>query len=334
MLKSKKASLSIIRIACIVIVLVALLGVGIFTSKLSLKNVTIVLANNYEMNVLTTKKTISEILEENHIVLLPEENVVPSLDAELTDEKTITITNNNKEEKEEISLAKTSEEVTMDELLQEYTSAVTEKIITEEQEIPFETVTQGDTRGTETKVVQNGEKGIKEITYSAKYKDNEEIEKNVVEEKVVKEPINQIVEKVQVAKVTSRSASERVATSNVDIASASSAIAKKVQGKTPVVKNFNTSAYCACVKCCGKSNGITASGAKATAWHTVAAGSGYPIGTIIYIPALKDKPNGGWFVVQDRGGAISNSKLDIYMGSHSQAIQFGRKTLECYVYYM
>lgn len=105
-----------------------------------------------------------------------------------------------------------------------------------------------------------------------------------------------------------------------------------MEGITPVVKSFNTSAYDACVKCCGKTNGITASGAKASAWYTVAAGSGYPMGTVIYIPALKDKPNGGWFIVQDRGGAISNSKLDIYMNTHEQALQFGRKTLECYVY--
>jgi len=56
------------------------------------------------------------------------------------------------------------------------------------------------------------------------------------------------------------------------------------------------------------------------------------MGTVIYIPALKDKPNGGWFVVQDRGGAISNSKLDIYMGSHSSALQYGRRNLEAYIY--
>ena len=102
---------------------------------------------------------------------------------------------------------------------------------------------------------------------------------------------------------------------------------------TPTVVNMNTSAYCSCAKCCGKSNGITSSGAKATEWCTVAAGSGYPIGTVIYIPALSSAPNGGWFVVQDRGGAISNNRIDIFMGSHAAALQFGRRNLECYVYY-
>ena len=34
-------------------------------------------------------------------------------------------------------------------------------------------------------------------------------------------------------------------------------VEKKVQGITPTVRTLNTSAYCACMKCCGKTNGIT-----------------------------------------------------------------------------
>lgn len=86
------------------------------------------------------------------------------------------------------------------------------------------------------------------------------------------------------------------------------------------------------MSCCGKTNGITASGAPASEWYTLAAGSVYPIGTVIYIPYFKDKPNGGWFVVQDRDGAISSDRLDIFYDSHSAALQFGRRYLECYVY--
>lgn len=109
-------------------------------------------------------------------------------------------------------------------------------------------------------------------------------------------------------------------------------LSKKVAGITPTVRNLNTSSYCACEECCGKTDGITASGELATAWYTVAAGKGYKMGTIIYIPALADKPNQGWFIVQDRGGAISDDKLDIYLNTHSEALQYGRKTWECYIY--
>ena len=107
---------------------------------------------------------------------------------------------------------------------------------------------------------------------------------------------------------------------------------QEVENITPITTTLNTSAYCSCEICCGKTDGKTASGKMATAWHTVAAGKDYPIGTIIYIPALVDKPNGGWFVVEDRGGAISSEKLDVFFNTHEEAIQFGRKSLEAYIY--
>ena len=105
-----------------------------------------------------------------------------------------------------------------------------------------------------------------------------------------------------------------------------------VEGITPTITTLNTSAYCSCEMCCGKSDGITASGEKATAWYTVAAGRQYAIGTMIYIPALENAPNEGWFKVEDRGGAISDDKLDIFFSSHSEALAYGRKDLECYIY--
>lgn len=86
-------------------------------------------------------------------------------------------------------------------------------------------------------------------------------------------------------------------------------------------KTFNVSAYCGCSKCCGKSNLITASGAKATQGVTIAASSNYVFGTKIYLEGL------GTYTVQDRGGAIKGNKIDVYFNSHSQALEFGRKNI-------
>ena len=109
-------------------------------------------------------------------------------------------------------------------------------------------------------------------------------------------------------------------------------LAQRVEGMNPTIVTFSTTAYCSCELCCDKTDGITASGERTTPWYTLSAGSAYPLGTIIYIPALSDKPNGGWFIVQDRGGAISDDRLDIYLSTHEEALQYGRRTLECYVY--
>ncbi len=314
------------------ILLIFACGAGAMATNAKIRNVKIVLSNQYEINVLTTKTKISDILEENHIVVLPEENVVPNIDSELSENKTITITKASKEGQDGIKLAEANSEVSIEQLLGDY-APVIEKIITEQVEIPFETITKNASseEGT-SKVITKGKNGLKEIIYRAKFKNDVEIERIVLSETIIEEPVNQVVQ-INKEAVTSRSNVER--TKLVELPKTSdNSLAKKVEGKTPIVKTFNTSAYCSCTKCCGKTSNTTSSGVAPSTWHTIAAGTAYPLGTIIYIPALQDKPNGGWFIVQDRGGSISSNKLDIYMGSHTQALQYGRKNLECYVYEM
>lgn len=329
MMKNEKASLSVRKIALVTILFIFICGVGVMATNIKLSNVKIVLSNNYEMNVLTTKLKVNDILEENHIVVLPDERVVPNLDSEISENKTITITK-TLEGQDVIKLAEANSEVSIEQLLGEY-APVIEKVITEKVEIPFETVTKDSSNDTDgvSRILTKGKNGLKEITYRLKLKNDIEIERVTLSETIIENPTTQVVE-INKAVVTTRSSNER--TIQNPATHSDNILAKRVKGKTPTVKTFNTSAYCSCEKCCGKTSGVTSSGATPTTWYTIATGKAYPIGTIIYIPALKDKPNGGWFIVEDRGGSITNNKIDIYMGTHTQAIQYGRKSLECYVY--
>ena len=321
-----KASVSLFKILGISLILIFVTSIGVMATSAKIVNVKIVLSSGYEMTVLTAKTNVGDILKENHITILEDEVSVPSINEEISDNKTIKI---SKATEVEQKVAEVEESISTEQILSTYNSTV-EKIIVEQVVIPYETITKEATGEgkKQNKIVQNGVDGLKEVTYKVKIQNDVEIARKEISSVIIKEPVNKIVE-VRTIQVTSRSTVNR--TSNPAL-TASTTLAKSVEGITPTVKSFNTSAYCSCAKCCGKTNGITASGAKATAWYTLAAGKGYKMGTVIYIPALADKPNGGWFVVQDRGGAISNSKLDVYMGSHSQALQYGRKTLECYVY--
>ena len=79
-------------------------------------------------------------------------------------------------------------------------------------------------------------------------------------------------------------------------------------------------AYCPCVKCCGKTNGITASGTVATEGRTVA--STLPFGTKIYIEGVGER------IVEDRGGGITDGKIDLFMGSHEKALRHGVKKVD------
>lgn len=323
MKKDGKASISVLRILGICIMIIFVTSIGALATNAKLFSVKIILSNDYEMTVFTSKTNVAEILRENHVTLEEDETVSPKLEDNLSDNRTIRISKIGEEQE----IAEKEEVLTSEMILQNY-NTITEKIVTEQVVIPFETITKEATgEGTkQNKVVQNGVDGLKEITYKVKYQNEVEIEKIEISSKIIKEPVNKIVE-VRTIQLTSRNTADR----NPAL-TASTTLAKSVEGIEPTVKTFNTSAYCACMSCCGKTNAITASGAKASAWYTVAAGKGYKMGTVIYIPALADKPNGGWFVVQDRGGAISNSKLDVFMNSHSEALQYGRKNLEAYVY--
>jgi 3D (Asp-Asp-Asp) domain-containing protein len=77
--------------------------------------------------------------------------------------------------------------------------------------------------------------------------------------------------------------------------------------------------------------GITASGEEVENWHTIAADKSIPLGTKVYIPYFRDKPNKGLFVVDDRGGAIKGNKIDIYMSNREDAKKWGRRTLSIFI---
>lgn len=339
MKKDDKASISLKKVISVSIILLFVMGISVMAVNSKVKSVKIILSDGYEMNVLTTKEKVSDILDENHIILLPEENVIPNPESNISDNKTIRITTENEQTVKVTETVETSNEVTVEKLLEENYNNIVEKIVVEQTAIPFETETNDLSTGDGDKkevIKRRGIDGIKETTYKIKYQNDIEISRTEISTNITKQPVNKLVE-IRNNEVSSRSSVERETLEAVaQKASANgNALAAKAQGMTPVVKTLNASAYTAST--CGKSAnssgyGITASGARASAWCTVAAGKGYPMGTIIYIPYFANKPNGGWFVVQDRGGAISNNKLDVYMSTYNECINFGRRNLECYIY--
>ena len=106
-------------------------------------------------------------------------------------------------------------------------------------------------------------------------------------------------------------------------------IIEEIQEETPIemdtieeepkqkyLGEYKITYYCACMKCCGKTNGITASGEKVKAGVTIAAPKEFPFGTKLLI-------NGNTYIVQDRGGAIKNKRIDIYCETHEEALKNG-----------
>ncbi len=299
MKREEKASISIMKIICISIILILISGIGVMAVNTQLNDVKIVLQNGYEMTALTSKTKVSDILEENNIILEDNQKTIPDLDSEIAAGETIKITDKSYNEVQIAQISEEGVETSLDQLLENY-APVTEKIVVEQVTIPYETVTKNTTNattGTTNKVLQQGKDGLKEVTYKVKYQNDIEIEKTVISEVVIKEPVNKIV---QVQKVqTSRSSA-----------------LPRTSSSTAGGTTYKITAYCPCSKCCGKATGRTASGTKATAGRTVAASSKFAFGTKLNI-------GGHIYTVEDRGGAINGNKIDIFVNSHAEALQWG-----------
>ena len=99
--------------------------------------------------------------------------------------------------------------------------------------------------------------------------------------------------------------------------------------KANKIEDVKVTHYCCCVKCCGKADGITYSGVKATPGVTVAVDTSIiPLGSDV----LVDYGDGiiNYYRADDTGSAIKGNKLDLCVGSHQEAINLGVRTATVY----
>ena len=99
--------------------------------------------------------------------------------------------------------------------------------------------------------------------------------------------------------------------------------------KANKIEDVKVTHYCCCAKCCGKDDGITYSGVKATPGVTVAVDTSIiPLGSDV----LVDYGDGviNYYRADDTGSAIKGNKLDLCVSSHQEAINLGVRTATVY----
>ena len=203
-----KASISLKKILLISVVFIFIMTAVVMAGNTKLNNVKIILASGYEMNVLTNKNKVSDILADNHIILLDDEKSNPNIDDELSSNNTIKISKKDEEEIKTSDIIENSKDISNEEILKNYDTII-EKIIVENITIPYETITKNvasKNGAKQDRIIQYGVDGLKEVTYKVKYQNNIEIDKKEISSKIIKEPINKIVEVRNKQQVTSRSA--------------------------------------------------------------------------------------------------------------------------------
>jgi uncharacterized protein YabE (DUF348 family) len=228
-----------------------------------------------KVDLLTTVLTVQEAIQEAQISLGDMDKISPSLEESIEEDTIIKIIR------------------------------VTEETKTIEEDIDFKTIKQNASdmnKGT-TKVVKNGEKGIKEKEVKITYEDGEEVNREVLEEKVIKEPVDKVI-KVGTKPLpkldTSRGGDNVVGTLNVT-ATAYSSQDPGVGSTTRLGKPLR--------------KGVIAVDPSVIPFHTR-----------IYVPGY------GFGIALDTGGAIKGNKIDVAFDTRAEALRFGRKNVTIKIY--
>ena len=106
------------------------------------------------------------------------------------------------------------------------------------------------------------------------------------------------------------------------------------------VVEATATAYCLCKKCCGKTPdnpyyGYTHSGIKiepGTGMKVIAVDpSVIPLNSKVYVEGLNGAWDYGHAIAADTGSAIKELKIDLYMDTHEEALEWGRRKVKVYV---
>ncbi|MDI6605317.1 MAG: G5 domain-containing protein [Thermoanaerobacteraceae bacterium] len=290
------------------------------------KQVTVV--DDGKSTVVTTfQNTVKDLLNDKHIALRREDLVLPSLDSKLRQGMKITIKRafpitihvdgkNRilytaapklkdvlKENKivlgsyDKISMPIDSSTYKgMDVVI----TRVKEKLLTQEEDIPFstETKTNDDMLRGQTNVIQEGQTGKKQITLKLIYEDGKEVARNVVNETILQNPVTKIVQVGTLGLITtSRGESFRYR-----------------EMKTMVATAYDYS-----------TGSITATGAWVRRGIVAVDPNVIPIGTRLYIEGY------GPAVAADTGGAIKGNIIDVFFPSSEESCNWGRRTVNVYI---
>jgi len=255
-----------------------------------------VVVDGKNLSIASAEKTVKDMLEAENIKVNQEDKVTPSIDENLQEGMTVEVTRVKKE------------------------------LVDDVQTIAFETETRNNSeikQGVE-EVVQDGSNGERTITTEVVYENGKEVNRRVVKEVVSKDPINKIID------IGTLVAVERPSRGSSDQDSGSS---NQASGSSN--QDFGYSSVISCVSTAytsdrGDSGTVTATGTTVrrdpNGYSTVAVDPRViPLGTKLYIEGY------GLAIAEDTGGAILGNKVDLYVNSYDEAVNWGRRQVNVYI---
>ncbi|WBW50087.1 3D domain-containing protein [Peptoniphilus equinus] len=156
----------------------------------------------------------------------------------------------------------------------------------------------------ESKVIQQGQEGVRREQVQNTYVNNVLVSIDVLASAVEQEPVTHVVEN------GTKEKPKTVAPNGVN--------AKRV-----IV--MQATAYDP------SAGSKTAMGTRARVGAVAVDPRVIPLGTKLYIESMDGFPTYGYAVAEDTGGAIKGNRIDLFYGSHAEAIRFGRRNVKVYV---
>lgn len=99
--------------------------------------------------------------------------------------------------------------------------------------------------------------------------------------------------------------------------------------KAHKIENCTVTHYAVCVECCGKTDGITASGRIATPYVSVAVDPGIiPLGSDVLVDYGDGEIN--YYRADDTGSGVTGDHIDLCVQSYDEAVQLGVRTATVY----
>lgn len=240
-----------------------------------------------EQNILTAEKTVEDLLRSLDIHIDENDKVQPDLSTPIMKGDEIQITR------------------------------VEEEVVTETQDIPFQTVVKYSESLDygESRKVQEGQKGLKEIEYKVVYEDGVEVAREMLREIVHRTAVNEIIERATLNYiVTSRGEVKRYKKVYIMEATAYDA-GYESTGKRPGDPYY----------------GITRSGTKVRPGVVAVDPKVIPLGSKLYIESIDGTKSYGFASAEDTGSAIKGNRIDLYYESRQEALKFGRRKVKVYV---
>lgn len=311
-----------------------------FSSNVTIKN-----GGSTEIEILTFKKTVGEVLLEQGITLSEYDKASVALNEPLYDDMTIEVyrsipvsitaggetktVHTTKRVIKDI-LAEAGFECTTEDEISPSRNKIakadtnivlikrTNETVTLTEEVPFAVTEKPNaslSRGIK-KVIQKGQNGQSERTYKISYADGVEVEREMLSETVVSGAVEEIVEV----------GTKKTRLDDYTIAYDGS-ITTSRSGTLSYSRVISCSATAYDAVSCGKQPGYakTATGAIAQRGVIAVDPSVIPLGTRVFVEGY------GYAIAADTGGAIRGNIIDVCMDSRAESLSWGRRNVKVYI---